>query len=42
MKDLGNLTYFLGLKVAFDGSAYFLSQAKYAIDLLSQACLIDT
>lgn len=41
MKDLGHLSYFLGLKVSFDGASYYLSQEKYIIDLLSCAGLLD-
>ncbi|KAL3720355.1 hypothetical protein ACJRO7_005217 [Eucalyptus globulus] len=41
MKDLGRLSYFLGLEVASDSSGYYLSQAKYATDLLSRAGLTD-
>ena len=41
MKGLGTLSYFLGLEVTsfFDG--YYLSQAKYASDLLSKAGITD-
>ena len=42
MKDLGHLNYFLGLEVSSDSIGYYLSQAKYASDLLSRAGLIDT
>ena len=42
MKDLGHLSYFLGLEVSFDSTGYYLSQAKYASDLLSRAGLTDT
>ncbi|XP_056171270.1 uncharacterized mitochondrial protein AtMg00810-like [Syzygium oleosum] len=41
-KDLGQLSYFLGLEVTSDTSGYYLSQAKYATDLLSRAGLTDT
>jgi hypothetical protein len=41
MKDLGFLSYFLGLEVSFYSNGYYLSQAKYALDLLSRASLID-
>ena len=30
MKDLGSLSYFLGLEVSSDQNGYYLSQAKYA------------
>ena len=42
MKDLGHLSYFLGLKVFSDSTNYYLSQAKYAFDLLSRAGLTNT
>ena len=42
MKDLGRLGYFLGLEVSSDSIGYYLSQAKYASDLLSCAGLTDT
>ncbi|OMO65350.1 Integrase, catalytic core [Corchorus capsularis] len=41
MKDLGHLTYFLGLEVTSNDSGYFLSQAKYATDFLSRVGLTD-
>jgi hypothetical protein len=41
MKDLGSLSYFLGLEVSSDQNGYYLSQAKYASDLLSRAGLTD-
>ena len=37
MKDLGTLSYFLGLEVTSPFDGYYLSQAKYAYDLLSKA-----
>uniref|UniRef100_A0A2N9EH43 Reverse transcriptase Ty1/copia-type domain-containing protein n=1 Tax=Fagus sylvatica TaxID=28930 RepID=A0A2N9EH43_FAGSY len=42
MKDLGHLSYFLGLEVSSDFTGYYLSQAKYAFDLLSHAGMTDT
>ncbi len=42
MKDLGHLGYFLGLEVSSDSTGYYLSQAKYASDLLSHAGLTNT
>ncbi|XP_019052676.1 PREDICTED: uncharacterized protein LOC109114467 [Nelumbo nucifera] len=42
MKDLGRLNYFLGIEVSSDQSGYYLSQAKYATDLVSRAGLTDT
>ena len=35
MKDLGDLHYFLGIEVARNDKGLFLSQAKYALDLLT-------
>uniref|UniRef100_A0A2N9G4E2 Integrase catalytic domain-containing protein n=1 Tax=Fagus sylvatica TaxID=28930 RepID=A0A2N9G4E2_FAGSY len=42
MKDLGTLSYFLGLEVTSSYDGYYLSQAKYASDLLSKAGLTDS
>ena len=42
MKDLGHLSYFLGLEVFSDSTGYYLFQVKYASDLLSRAGLTDT
>lgn len=42
MKDLGVLSYFLGLEVSLDKSGYYLTQAKYASDLLSRAGITDS
>jgi hypothetical protein len=42
MKNLGHLSYFLGLKFSSDSTDYYLSQAKYASDLLSHVDLTDT
>ena len=39
MKDLSTLSYFLGLEVTSSSDGYYLSQAKYASDLLSKAGL---
>ena len=41
MKDLGTLSYFLGLEVTSSSNGYYLSQAKYAYDLLSKASITD-
>ena len=41
MKDLGTLSYLLGLKVISSSDGYYLSQAKYASNLLSKASIID-
>ncbi|XP_047326739.1 uncharacterized mitochondrial protein AtMg00810-like [Impatiens glandulifera] len=42
MKDLGHLSYFLGLEIASDKFGYYLSQAKYANDLISRAGITHT
>ena len=42
MKDLGTLSYFLGLEVTSSSDGYYLSQAKYASDLLSKVGLTDS
>uniref|UniRef100_A0A2N9H5I8 Reverse transcriptase Ty1/copia-type domain-containing protein n=1 Tax=Fagus sylvatica TaxID=28930 RepID=A0A2N9H5I8_FAGSY len=42
MKDLGTISYFLGLEVTFSSNGYYLSQAKYASDLLSKVSLTDS
>ena len=42
MKDLGTLSYFLGFEVTSSSDGYYLSQAKYASDLLSKADLTDS
>ena len=41
MKDLGTISYFLGLEITSSSDGYYLSQAKYASDLLSKAGIID-
>ena len=41
MKDLGILSYYLGLEVISSFDGYYLSQAKYAFDLLFKAGIID-
>ncbi|GKV19278.1 hypothetical protein SLEP1_g29564 [Rubroshorea leprosula] len=41
MKDLGVLSYFLGLEVTSSNDGYLLSQVKYASDLVSKAKLND-
>ncbi|XP_051149232.1 uncharacterized mitochondrial protein AtMg00810-like [Andrographis paniculata] len=40
-KSLGPLRYFLGLKISDTSGVYYLSQPKYASDLLSSAGLTD-
>ena len=39
MKDLGHLSYFLGLEITYSIDGLYITQAKYASDLLSQARL---
>jgi len=41
IKNLGNLTYFLGLEVARNSSGIHLSQRKYTIDLLYETGMQD-
>ena len=41
MKDLGILAYFLGLEIQTGAHGIFMSQHKYAMDLLVAACLQD-
>lgn len=40
-KDLGTLSYFLGLEVSPTSDGLFLSQTKYARDILARAKLLD-
>jgi hypothetical protein len=42
MKDLDTLSYFLGLEVTSSSDGYYLSQVKYASDLLSKAGLTNS
>uniref|UniRef100_A0A2N9GXG4 Integrase catalytic domain-containing protein n=1 Tax=Fagus sylvatica TaxID=28930 RepID=A0A2N9GXG4_FAGSY len=42
MKDLGPLSYFLGLEVSSSSYAYYLTQAKYTSDLISRAGITDS
>ncbi|WKA07360.1 hypothetical protein VitviT2T_025200 [Vitis vinifera] len=41
MKDLGSLHYFLGVEVQHNSQGLFLSQTKYALDLLQRADMIE-
>ena len=41
MKDLGPLSYFLGLKVSSASDGYYLTQAKYTSDLISRVGITD-
>ena len=42
MKDLGHLSYFLGLEITHSIDGFYIAQAKYASNLLSQAGLTDS
>ena len=42
MKDLGHLSYFLGLEITHSTNEFYITQAKYAFELLSRAGLIDS
>ena len=42
MKDLGHLNYFLGLEITHSTNGLYITQAKYASDLLSQARLTNS
>ena len=35
MKDLGHLSYFLGLEITHSTDGFYINQAKYASELLS-------
>ncbi|XP_019094525.1 PREDICTED: uncharacterized protein LOC109129933 [Camelina sativa] len=40
MKDLGKLKYFLGIEVARSEAGFFLSQGKYALDIIAETGLL--
>lgn len=40
MKDLGVLKYFLGIEVARSPSGFYLCQRKYAMDIITETCLL--
>ena len=42
MKDFGHLSYFLGLEITHSTDGLYITQAKYASDLLSRAGLTDS
>ncbi|GJV91120.1 ribonuclease H-like domain-containing protein [Tanacetum coccineum] len=41
MTDLGSLNYFLGISVTQDSSGMFLSQKKYAVEILKKAHMVN-
>jgi hypothetical protein len=41
MKDLGHLSYFLGLEITSSDDGFYLTQAKYTSDLLSRVNPIE-
>ncbi|GKV44791.1 hypothetical protein SLEP1_g51949 [Rubroshorea leprosula] len=41
LKDLGFLSYFLGIEVTLFSGGIFLSQAKYAKDILTRATMVE-
>ena len=42
MKDLGHLSYFLGLEITHSTDGLYITQAKYAFELLSRAGLTNS
>ena len=42
MKNLGHLSYFLGLEITHSTDGLYITQAKYASKLLSRAGLTDS
>jgi len=40
LKDLGELKYFLGIEAARSSQGLFLSQRKYALDILSEGGML--
>ena len=42
MKDLGHLSYFLGLEITHSTDGLYITQAKYTSELLSRAGLTDS
>ena len=42
VKDLGPLSYFLGLEVSSSFNGYFLTQVKYTSDLISRAGITNS
>ena len=39
-KNMGRLTYFLGIEIAYNKHGVVLSQKKYALDLISKTGLL--
>ena len=42
MKDFGYLSYFLGLEITYSTEGLYITQAKYAFELLSRVGLTDS
>lgn len=42
IKDLGDLNYFLGLEVVHTDIGLFLTQSKYATDILKRVSIYDS
>lgn len=42
LKDLGPLSYFLGLQIEYTDDGIFVHQSKYAIELLSKFHILDS
>ena len=42
MKDLGHFNYFLGLEITYSTNGLYITQAKYASDLLSRTRLTNS
>ena len=42
MKDLGHLSYFLGLEITYSTDGLYITQVKYALELFSRAGLTDS
>ena len=42
MKDLGKLSYFLGLEITYSTDGLYITQAKYASELLSRVGLTNS
>ena len=42
MKDLGHLSYFLGFEITHSTNGFYITQAKYASDILSRVGLTDS